>query len=390
MTSTHHGSNLTGDSIEHNVHPDRVAVMIRDNLPELQSILYSFHSKATGRSWMLTTAFQTPLPTARRPRVYMLGLPLMRAESCDYISAIPRQHVTWLSVTGSGSFVTLNMLKQRLVQTHSLETLHLRNFSERCFEFSGNERLPPLHELVLENYDWQLSREETVNHWDFARLKVLMLFSVKHLEALLRIISQVPHALETMVFDMKWSSDIIPILQALCECSRLHTVVVRLPLKLPTTNMDLLQQLQIPVKDAHDNLAYKLAAGIISYLLRNKVGDKSWQDVYVLFGEWKMWDNAGVHPGYYFKYIGPANGDGIHIQNLNLFNMEALLETMARMASANEEGATTLDDARKKKARQNQPAGQNDDDHGVDFYQEMYGLRYALASKPLDRISLSF
>ncbi|KAK4682964.1 hypothetical protein QC764_120870 [Podospora pseudoanserina] len=387
MTSVHHGNNLIGDSIEHDVHPDRVTVMIRDNLPELQSILFSFTSRVTGRSWMLTTVLQPPASTSRRPRVQMLGLPLMRADSCDYISSIPRRHLTWLSVTGPGSFVTLNMLKQRLMQIRGLETLHLRNFAERSFEFVSNERLPPLLELVLESYDWRHSLEESTNNWDFSQLKVLMLFSVKHLTSLFRVISQVPHRLETLVFDMEWGPEVIPSLHTLCECPSLHTVVVRLPPKLPTTDTDLLQQLQIPLKEAHDNLAYKLAAGIIHLLLRTRFGNTKWQDIYVLFGEWKMWDNAGLHPGYYFKYIGPVN-EGMHIENLNKFDMQALLATMARMTGAGAEGATTLDDAKKKKARRPQPVGQSGDRMG--FYHEVYGLRSLLASKPLDRISLSF
>ncbi|KAK4172626.1 hypothetical protein QBC36DRAFT_222284 [Triangularia setosa] len=387
MTSTCRGNNVTGDNIEHDVHPSRIAVMIRDNLPGLQSILFSFKSRATGRSWMLTTVFQPPVSTPRRPRVYILGLPLMQNESCDYISTIPGKYLSWLSVTGPGSFVTLNMLKQRLVQTHSLETLHLRNFSECSFEFMGNEQLPRLRELVLENYDWRHSLQESIDHWDFSQLKVLMLFSVQHMSNLFKVISQVPHSLETMVFDLKWGPEVISSLQTLRECPRLHTVVVRLPLKLPDANTDLLQQLQIPLKEVHDNLAYELAAGIIHFLLRNRA---SWQDIYVLFGEWKMWDNVGVDPGYYFKYIGPVK-DGIHIENLNQFDMQAMLATMARMAGAGEGGATKLDDGKKKKARRPQFAAQNDgDDEGVEFYHELYGLRSLLASKPLDRISLSF
>ncbi|KAK0665808.1 hypothetical protein QBC41DRAFT_305793 [Cercophora samala] len=390
MTSTHHGNNVTGDIIEHDVHPSRVAVMIRNNSPELQSILFSFHSRSTGRSWMLTTVFQPPVSRSRQPRVYILGLPLMRAESCDYISAIPRTYLTWLSVVGPGSFVTLNMLKQRLVQTQALETLHLRSFAERSFEFVGNERLPAVRELVLANYDWRHSLEESTKNWDFSQLKALMLFSVKHLGSLFQVISKVPHCLDTMVFDMKWGPEVIPSLQTLCECPHLHTVVIRLPLKLPTTETDLLQQLQIPLKEVHDNLAYELAAGIIHFLLRNRFNSTTWQDIYVLFGEWKMWDNVGVHPGYYFKYIGPVEG-GMHIENLNQFDMQALLATMARMMSADADRASTLDGGKRKKARRHQPAGQNHgDEERLDFYHEMYGLRFLLASKPLDRISLSF
>ncbi|KAK0723708.1 hypothetical protein B0T21DRAFT_294308 [Apiosordaria backusii] len=372
MASFHHGNNGTVDCIEYDAHPNRIAVVIRDNLPQLQCTLFSFDSKVTGRPWMISTLSQQPVSASRRPRVYILGLPLISAQACDFISAIPKEYLTWLSVTGPGSFVTLNMLKQRLEQTHSLETLHLRNFAGRAFEFKGNERLPPLRELVLDKYDWRHSSEETVDHWDFSQLKVLMLFSVKNLQSLFNAISQVPHSLETVVFDMKWGPEVIPSLQALCECPCLHTVVIRLPLKLPPTDTDLLQQLRIPLKEVHDNLAYDLAAGIFYFLLRKESGSATLQDIYVLFGEWEMWENPGMHPGHYFKYMGRSD-KGIHLQDLNMFDMQAYLAEMARMA----EEATTLDDAEEKKAQES--------------LHEMYSLRHhTLWSEPLDRISLSF
>lgn len=79
---------------------------------------------------------------------------------------------------GAAALSDLTGLRRLLVATPLLKKLHLRGTATATrFRFGPGERMPPLEELSLMNYDWAHEPYETKLFWDFSRLRTLELLS---------------------------------------------------------------------------------------------------------------------------------------------------------------------------------------------------------------------
>ncbi|KAH8878892.1 hypothetical protein GQ53DRAFT_834608 [Thozetella sp. PMI_491] len=123
-------------------------------------------------------------PRFKDTKLYVEALPLPSFDDPKlnaYTTAIPARLLRSLKLASPTPPLTtkLHSLKQLLLQSRDLETLHYEDRGQGTrFSFQGRERLPPLKELSLKCYDWTHSKEAVKTHWDFSQIRSLDLIHV--------------------------------------------------------------------------------------------------------------------------------------------------------------------------------------------------------------------
>ncbi|KAI0886060.1 uncharacterized protein GGS22DRAFT_159752 [Annulohypoxylon maeteangense] len=117
-------------------------------------------------------------------RLYVEDLPLHGFNGDSHalnFQGIPTSSLVSLKMFASIPSLTscLGSLKRLLLESRSIETFHHDDHGQGTqFSFKGNERLPAFRELSLRSYDWNHSISEVEKHWDFSRLRRLILVDV--------------------------------------------------------------------------------------------------------------------------------------------------------------------------------------------------------------------
>ena len=99
----------------------------------------------------------------------------------SYMRAIPAALLVSLELTRPAPPLTTKLaaLQRLLSQSRRLQTLHYEDRGQgTSFTFQGEERLPPVTNLLLGSYNWDHSADDVRRHWDFSRLRSLRLISV--------------------------------------------------------------------------------------------------------------------------------------------------------------------------------------------------------------------
>ena len=126
------------------------------------------------------TEEQKASPTTQ---LFIENLPLREHIGGDdcYMDAIPVDILVSLKVGSPTPPLSsrVSALKHLILSCPRLEEFHYQDRGQGTrFRFDQGERMPALKDLVLKSYDWNHTRNDVLQHWDFSRLTSLELISV--------------------------------------------------------------------------------------------------------------------------------------------------------------------------------------------------------------------
>ncbi|KAJ3491881.1 hypothetical protein NLG97_g5511 [Lecanicillium saksenae] len=116
--------------------------------------------------------------------LHLDGLPLRTTKetiSIEKVETIPAKSLETLLITHSlRPLATCRaLLKRMLLRATNLQTFDYQVYGcSAAFEFCGEEKLPPIKNLLLGSYSWNHAAEDVQRHWEFSRIETLRLTSV--------------------------------------------------------------------------------------------------------------------------------------------------------------------------------------------------------------------
>ncbi|KAH7018281.1 F-box domain-containing protein [Microdochium trichocladiopsis] len=161
---------------------------VLNGMNSLKSVRWKYHAPrlCSGGYWLPSDVLKPPAQSIYRQRVRLAieDLPLedYTGQNQDaYLQAIPAPLLVSLKAETRFPLRTpqLDSLKSLLIKSRGLETFHYNDNGQGTrFAFRSGERLPPIQELELRSYDWNHTSAEAGAHWDFSRLRTLVLVDV--------------------------------------------------------------------------------------------------------------------------------------------------------------------------------------------------------------------